>query len=88
MLGLALVHALSGSYPAPAPGGYPAPAPGGYPAPAAPAPVEDGVHRGTGWYSTTPVPEPPIALALVIVGVAGVRAQERRMRRRLAALGR
>lgn len=46
-------------------------------------PVDDGVHRGHGWYSaSTSVPEPPIALALVIVAAAGMRARERRRLRR------
>jgi len=44
-------------------------------------PVDEGVHRGTGWYSTDVVPEPPYALALVIIGAAGMRARERRMQR-------
>lgn len=48
-----------------------------------PAPADDVVHRGHGWYSADlSVPEPPYALALVIVGVAGMRVRERRMRRR------
>lgn len=50
---------------------------------ASPAPADDVIHRGHGWYSPDlSVPEPPIALALVIVGVAGMRVRERRMRRR------
>lgn len=66
MLGLALVTQLLGGSPAPADDV-----------------VHDVVHRGHGWYSADlSVPEPPYALALVIVGVAGMRARERRMRRR------
>lgn len=49
--------------------------------PAAPD-VEEAVERGRGWYvAGASIPEPPIALALVIVGVAGMRARERRRRR-------
>lgn len=66
MLGLALANLLLG----------------GDPAPVEAAPVEDGFHRGTGWYSTDAVPEPPIALALVIVAAAGMRSYERRLQRR------
>lgn len=48
-----------------------------------PPAVDDAVHRGTGWYSAgTSIPEPPIALALVIIGAAGMRVRERRQRRR------
>lgn len=48
-----------------------------------PAPVDEVFHRGHGWHSPdASIPEPPYALALVIVGVAGMRARERRMRRR------
>lgn len=54
----------------------------GDPTPVEAAPVEEGFHRGTGWYSTDAVPEPPFALALVIVGAAGMRAYERRLQRR------
>ena len=54
---------------------------------AEPAPVEAGLHRGTGWYSTSAVPEPPFALALVIIGVAGMRARERRLRRQSGSVG-
>ena len=44
--------------------------------------AEEGVHRGEGWYSPDArVPEPPLALALVIVAAAGMRARERRLRR-------
>ena len=68
MLGLALANLLLSGDPAPVE--------------AAPVDVEAGFHRGTGWYSTTAIPEPPFALALVIVGVAGMRAYERRLQRR------
>jgi hypothetical protein len=48
-----------------------------------PQPVDDGIHRGTGWYvAGAAVPEPPVALALVIVGVAGMRVRERRRQAR------
>lgn len=43
-----------------------------------PAPVEAGLHRGVGFSATDPVPEPPFALALVIVAAAGMRVRERR----------
>jgi hypothetical protein len=49
---------------------------------AEPPPADEGLHRGTGWYSTDKVPEPPFALALVIIGAAGMRARDRRMQRR------
>jgi hypothetical protein len=53
----------------------------------APQPADDEVHRGTGWYSAgTSIPEPPIALALVIVGAAGMRVRERRRRQREPAV--
>lgn len=48
-----------------------------------PAPADDEVHRGTGWYTAGgTIPEPPIALALVIVAAAGMRVRERRRQRR------
>lgn len=51
-------------------------------APAQQAPTDDVVHRGTGWYvADASIPEPPIALALVIVGALGMRARERRRQR-------
>lgn len=46
------------------------------------APEDAGVHRGQGWYVAGPaVPEPPIALALVIIAAGGMRVRERRLRR-------
>ena len=47
-----------------------------------PLPAEEGFHRGTGWYVPGSVPEPPVALALVIVAAAGMRVRERHLRRR------
>ena len=43
-----------------------------------------GVHRGEGWYdATVRVPEPPLALALVLIGAAGMRLRDRRVKRRM-----
>lgn len=51
-----------------------------------PQPADDEVHRGTGWYAAgRSIPEPPIALALVIVGAAGMRVRERRRQRAAAS---
>ena len=42
----------------------------------------DGLHRGHGWYNAKlRTPEPPLALALVIVGAAAMRLRDRRHRR-------
>jgi hypothetical protein len=47
-----------------------------------PASADAGVHRGSGWYSPgVAIPEPPIGLALVILGAAGMRLRERRRSR-------
>jgi hypothetical protein len=54
----------------------------GAPAPPAQAPTDDVVHRGTGWHvAGASIPEPPIALALVIVGALGMRVRDRRRQR-------
>lgn len=51
-----------------------------------PLPVDAAIERGTGWYAAgATVPEPPIALALVIVAAFGMRVRERRQRDRVAA---
>ncbi|MEZ4451820.1 MAG: hypothetical protein R3B09_20320 [Nannocystaceae bacterium] len=43
----------------------------------------DGFHRGVGWYDAdVKIPEPPLALALVIVGAWAMRRRERRLGRR------
>lgn len=43
----------------------------------------DGLHRGHGWYDAkVRIPEPPLALALVIIGAAAMRIRDRRQRRR------
>lgn len=42
-------------------------------------PADDVLERGRGWYiAGATVPEPPIGLALVILGAAGMRLRERR----------
>ncbi len=42
----------------------------------------DSFHRGHGWYDAkVRVPEPPLALALVILGAAAMRLRDRRLRR-------
>ncbi|MEZ4385583.1 MAG: hypothetical protein R3A79_29970 [Nannocystaceae bacterium] len=47
------------------------------------SPASDGLHRGRGWYSADlRIPEPPLALALVILGAAAMRRRDR-----LRALG-
>lgn len=48
-----------------------------------PAPADDVIDRGIGWYSASAptIPEPPVALALVIVAAAGMRVRERRLQR-------
>lgn len=51
-----------------------------------PQPADDEVHRGAGRVPAgRSIPEPPIALALVIVGAAGMRVRERRRQRAAAA---
>lgn len=46
---------------------------------AEPAATDETVDRGRGWYAPgAAIPEPPVALALVIVAAAGMRARERR----------
>lgn len=46
---------------------------------AEPAASDETVDRGRGWYAPgAAIPEPPVALALVIVAAAGMRARERR----------
>ncbi|MCB9704775.1 MAG: hypothetical protein H6711_23070 [Myxococcales bacterium] len=46
----------------------------------APASGDEGLHRGRGWYSAdVRVPEPPLALALVIIGAAAMRRRDRRL---------
>lgn len=48
---------------------------------AEPAATDETVDRGRGWYAPgAAIPEPPVALALVIVAAAGMRARERRRR--------
>ncbi|HGG57141.1 MAG TPA: hypothetical protein ENK31_05040 [Nannocystis exedens] len=43
-----------------------------------------GVHRGEGWYdATVRIPEPPLALALVLIGAAGMRLRDHRVRLRI-----
>ncbi len=42
----------------------------------------EGLYRGHGWYDAKlRVPEPPLALALVIIGAAAMRVRDRRLRR-------
>ncbi len=42
-----------------------------------PEPLQ-GVHRGEGWYdATVQIPEPPLALALVLIGAAAMRLRGR-----------
>lgn len=44
---------------------------------------EEGLHRGVGWYhADARIPEPPLALALVIVGAWAMRRRDRRLGRR------
>ncbi|MCA9661767.1 MAG: hypothetical protein KC486_25740 [Myxococcales bacterium] len=43
---------------------------------------DDGIHRGRGWYDADlRIPEPPLALALVIIGAAAMRLRDRRRAR-------
>lgn len=43
-----------------------------------------GLHRGHGWYDAkVQIPEPPLALALVIIGAMAMRIRDRRQRRLL-----
>ena len=45
----------------------------------APVDLNEGLHRGHGWYNAKlRIPEPPLALALVIIGAAAMRLRDRR----------